>query len=483
MFICVTKANTFTADHESCYLAGMSTIHLSDRVSSSDSHQAITLALQAAIDEASASGGIVVVSPGTWVITTIFLRSNMTLRLERGSKLQAHTDIEAYPELPRGHNKDRQPFHLLHAQDCHDLVIEGDGTIDGQGEAFWDPPLGDVTQGAVGLFYRHKGKRISPLLEIRNCQRVKLRDFTIENSPGWTVHLNCCDQVQITGLTLNNNLFGPNTDGFDINGCRDVFVSNCELHCGDDAIILKSTDDARSCERIMVTNCMLETNCAALGLGAEVHHAIRDITFSNCTVKAAIRIIQFEMWSAGVIENVSISNISGKTMAPVPLERPIYLDIQHHRRTDGKLGILRNVTISNLTCETRGRIMLTAADGACIENVIIRDVVMRYPEIEDPKHTVNHMNSSQMSNDSPLTRDARAAVVLDNVRDCVLENIQTHWPDESASQEMKQDAAWPGIHATLPMHAVVMRNAENTVINCPHLTPSQTGIEHTVVLG
>ncbi len=458
----------------------METIRLSDVAAPGADPMATTQALQAAIDKVGGTGGVVCIPPGAWTICTTQLRPRMTLRLEAGSVLKAHTKIEDYPALPRGHNRDRQPYHLIHADQCDGLTIEGPGVIDGQGQAFWDPPIGDREQGAVGLFWRGRQKRISPMLDIKRSSDVNLRGFTLRDSPGWTLHTYCCDRVRIQGVTVDNNLFGPNTDGFDINGCRDVWVSDCELRCGDDAIILKSTDDARSCERIAVTNCILESNCAALGLGAEVNFAIRDVAFSNCVIRAALRMIQFEMWTDGVIENVTISNITGRTMSQVPLERPIYMDIQSHRREDPGLGTLRNVVISGMVAETRGRIMLTAKDGACIEDVTLRDIQLRYPEIEDPQVTVPRMQSSQMSNDNPLSRAVRSAVIADNVRRLRLENISTVWPDPDQQQALQVDGMYPGIYNTLPMHGLWCRNVKQAVVDCPWLTASQPGIASLV---
>ncbi len=461
----------------------MVTIVLSDRVSPSAGFTEITRALQQAIDEAGKSGSVVVVPPGRWTIATIDLRSNMTLHIARGATLLAHTEIADYPARPAGHNKDRQPYHLLVADGCEHLTIEGEGTINGQGQAFWNPPLGDRSQGAAGLFWREKKTRVTPMLELRNCRDLRLRDFTLKGSPGWTLHANCCDQVRINGVTVDNHLFGPNTDGFDINGCRDVWISDCELRCGDDAIILKATQDARSCERVVVTNCILQSNCAALGLGAETTHGIRDVAFSNCVVRSALRMIQIEMWETGTIENVVFSNITGRTMSDVPLERPIYMDIQHHGRTDGELGQMRNIVVAGLTAETRGRIVMTAADGAAIENVTLRDIHLRWPEIEDPELTVNQMRSQQMSNSNPHTRAARAAVVADNVHGLRIENLRLQWPDENASPDENPNGVFPGIHGTLPMHAMLFRNVRDAIIDTRAAPPSQGGVEPIVQSG
>lgn len=453
----------------------MSQLNLIDSVQPASGVEQITLALQRLIDEAGDRGGIVSVSPGRWEVTTLYLRSNMTFRLERGATLVTHPDLSRYPEPSDETDRIRGPYHTLVADGCENLTVEGDGAFDGQGELFWDEPHRDAGRGAVGLFWRKRPDRVNPLLEFKNCRNLILRDFTITNSPGWTVHLLSVEKARITGLTLRNSLFGPNTDGLDINGCRDLFISDCDLRCGDDAIILKAFPAAGPCEDIVITNCIMETNCAAIGFGAETSADIRNVSVSNCVVKASIRMVQFEMWDPGVIENITITNISGRTMAPVPLERPIYMDIQHHGRTDGVLGKIRNVIISNLVAETRGRIMLTAADGTEIENVTLRDIHLRYPEIEDPEHTVHHMPSEQMSNDSPETRDQRAAVIADNVRGLELFNIQTDWPDPTTPIEEVKDGPWPGLYRNLPMDGLLCRNVHQALVDCPRLSPNLDG--------
>jgi hypothetical protein len=422
--------------------------------------QSTTRALQAAIDAtAKGGGGTVHVPSGEWTITTLYLRSGVTLYLDYGAVLKACHDIDLYPEHTRGHNKDRQRYHLIYADNCDQIALRGEGIINGQGMAFWHEPAPGTP------WYRANPRRISPLVEIRNSRHVLLEGFTILDSPGWTIHPYNCDHVTIRGLTLDSHMYGPNTDGIDVNGCRDVFISDCYISGCDDAIILKATVDARSTERVTVTNCVLATKCGALGLGAECTNSIRDIAFSNCVVKEALRMIAIEMWTPGLIENVAISNISGRTMTDILVERPIYIDIQQHRQPEPyTLGQLRNVSISNMTATTRGRVLLTAQDGAMLEDVTLRDIQLIYPEIEDPAIAVAETTSNQISNFSPESRAQRAAVVADNVRRLQLHNISTRWPEAPS----------------VPMHGLWARNVESGILDAPFLRASQDGLRTVV---
>jgi Pectate lyase superfamily protein len=61
-----------------------------------------TQSIQTAIDWASANGGTVVFPPGAYVSGTLHLRSNVTLRIERGAKLvfsPDDADFDAYENL------------------------------------------------------------------------------------------------------------------------------------------------------------------------------------------------------------------------------------------------------------------------------------------------------------------------------------------------------------------------------------------------
>ncbi|TVR42685.1 MAG: hypothetical protein EA402_11130 [Planctomycetota bacterium] len=460
--------------------------------------------IQAAIDRlAEGGGGTLSLPVGTWRVTTIQLRSGITLHLPFGCILEAHDNLADFAIGNASQsNKDRQPYHLLVAEGAEQVGITGDGIIDGRGPAFWDEPIMALAKRGIDInayvdkhglcenyrnpnhpWFREKKARVSPLVDFINCRGVILRGITIRNSPGWTVHLHNCDDVQIQFLTIRNDLFGPNTDGLDINGCRDVRISDCDLTCGDDAIILKSMDDARSCERIAVSNCIIASNCAALGIGAETVHAIRDVSFTGCVIRQALRAVQIEMWDAGLVENVVVNGLTGTTDADVPLQRAIYVDIQHHGRRDGALGTCRNLIFSDIALQTRGRCMLTAADGSCIEDVTLRDIQLTYPTIEDPARALAFQASSQMSNDCPHTRDKPAALVCDNVHRLLVSNMRVRWPGQGRGRDALAAAAAANTelnpyHGNIPMHAIWMRRVEGAIIDAPWLQANDPDGHH-----
>ena len=480
-----------------------SLVTVMDELGTATSTSQRTACIQAGLDQASAlGGGTVIIPPGTWEIGTIHLSSHVTLQLSANAVLRASTDLANYPQTTQQDaNKDRQPYHLIVIDDAENVTICGTGTIDGNGMAFWQPPMRELARQGIDVaaycdehdlpevyrnanhpWFREKSARVSPMFEAKHARRLTLRDITIANSPGWTLHCHNCDHLHIHGITIANNLFGPNTDGIDLNGCRDVRISDCDLTCGDDAIILKSMADARPCERVSVTNCIISTNCAALGLGAEVIYAIRDVAFTNCIIRQALRAFQIQLWDAGLIENVVVSNITGCTHTQIPLQRALYIDIGDNARdpamrADGRnagWGTVRNVQFSNISLRTRGRCVFTAPDGARMDDIVLRDVHLRLDAVEDPAVTVPRYFSSQMSTHCPEARVARAAVVAQNCHRLQLHNVQVTWPGEDGLPDHtdraneESDGLNPH-HARVPMHGLWTRGCENLINNSPFL--------------
>ena len=437
-----------------------------------------TQPLQAALDAAGAAGGGKVVVPaGVYMTGTFHLRSNVCLEIQTGATLLGSPDIADYPAVGvRDH--DRHCHHLLMAEGLQNVTICGGGTIDGNGPAFWKEPKGPRTW--IGA----KSPRVSPMIEIVRCQDVRIENITITNSPGWTLHPFWCDRLWIRGVKLLNPLFGPNTDGIDLNSCRDVMISDCFIECGDDAIVLKTTPDGRSQERITVTNCVIRTHCVGLKLGAnESYHDQRQITFSNCVVYKSTRAVGLYNWRGSVQEDIAISNVVCDTDCGFILNRPIHVDL---RCEDGAApGTLRNVQVSNFIARTDGRILITAADGCRIQNLVLRDIQMNYPMIDDPEPVADAAGSAQFSNHSREARRARAAIVVDTAENLVVDGLLITWPTEGSAAgwssetriENGGERQIPPAAQQPPFHVVWARNVRGGRLHAPLARPSADGVD------
>src|SRR5512139_350970 len=305
-----------------------------------------TAAIQSAIDAAAnAGGGTVVLPRGTYLSGTLFLKSGVHLYLEAGAVLLGSKDVADYPEnrpAKRSWTDRLVCRSLIAGEKLKNVAIRGHGTIDGQGAGY-------------GVKYL-----VRPyLIRLVECEDVVIEGVHLRNSAMWLQHYLACKRVTLRGVTVFN-FATRNNDGVDIDGCRDVCISDCIFHCDDDGITLKSTME-RPCENVVVTNCVVSTHCNAIKMGTESHGGFKNITISNCAVypartpgfahkepegQSGIALMSVD---GGHIDGVTISNISIQGMAC-----PIFMRLGNRGRifTDGvpkpDVGTLRNVKISNV---------------------------------------------------------------------------------------------------------------------------------------
>lgn len=296
-------------------------------------------AINAAIDACARSGGgVVYLRPGIYKSGTIHLKSNVTLYLEAGAVLLGSLELSDYDEHSEAFRTgNTKPRSLIYAKEAENICLAGLGQIDGRGSHFWQPsgqaPASQENQWAevASLAWKPKDSgRPSPMLQFVKCRHLRIEDLRLENSPGWTLSAINCDHVSLQGVTIKNPITGINTDGLDLDGCQNVFISNCSIETGDDAICLKSEDPTgegpRLTRNIAVTNCVLTTCCNGFKIGTGSMGGFENITFSNSIIYSesgafknrVISGIALEVVDGGWIEGVVISGIRmQRTRTPI----------------------------------------------------------------------------------------------------------------------------------------------------------------------
>lgn len=286
-----------------------------------------TLQIQKAVDAAhAAGGGTVLFSPGTYLSGTIFLKSNVKLQLEKGATLKASADKEDYCSADSfEQNYDSQydnmsGGHLIVAANCENVAIAGPGVIDGNSSAFL------VDKNGRQYENRKKGVPWRPgqMIYIVDCRNVVLSSLQLYNSPYWTTFLLNSEKVTIEDCTVRTERKKYRTwngDGFDIDRCRDVFVTRCDIDTEDDSITLRASCASKlrfpqECRNVKVERCRLSSACNAIRIGVG-EGVIRDCEFSQIDVDntaTAVNIISSYMPKArgADIHDIKFYSIQGK---------------------------------------------------------------------------------------------------------------------------------------------------------------------------
>jgi hypothetical protein len=138
---------------------------------------------------------------------------------------------------------------------------------------------------------------------------VRLEGFLVKESPSFGVHPIHCRQVRIEGLRIDSRA-NPNTDGIDLDGCQDVFVSNCNIHSGDDSIALKTIERGAPCRDVVITNCVLSSACAAIRVGPDAVADIERVCVTNCVIRdTGMNGVKIQMSLGAVVRDLVFSNL------------------------------------------------------------------------------------------------------------------------------------------------------------------------------
>lgn len=251
-------------------------------------------AIQRAIDACTSDGGgIVLLDRGTFVSGGLVLKSNVDLRVGASATLLAGTDVGKFNQDGKFNFKNTI-CSFIYADGAQNVALSGSGRIDGRGTTFTN--------------YKVYSER-PQLVVLRGCRNVRVNDVLLTNPGMFTFWMIQCEQVRIDGLRVRS-LGSPNNDGMTIDGCRDVFITNSDIHSIDDCIGLKGSDRNHPTDGVVITNCILSSRCAAIRIGPDAAADIENVTVSNCVIRdTGLNGIKIQEALGATMRNMTFSNI------------------------------------------------------------------------------------------------------------------------------------------------------------------------------
>jgi hypothetical protein len=217
------------------------------------------------------------------------------------------------------------------------------------------------------------------MVRLVNCENVIIRDVKLLESANWTLHLLGCRDVNIDGIAIEHGT-DSNRDGLDIDACNRVTVSNSRFLTGDDAIVMKATNDTL-CQNIAITNCIIRTNASAIKTGTESNGGFKNITVSNCVISDIPRHAGIELMTVdgGIMQNILIENITMENVAT-----PVFIRLGNRARPfkagqyvshldDVKDIYLNNITVLNAKLPSS----IIGMHAKKIQNIVINNYSVR----------------------------------------------------------------------------------------------------------
>jgi hypothetical protein len=348
-----------------------------------------TAAVQKAIDTCTTeNGGTVLVPAGDFVIGTIELKSNITLRIAAKGRLLGSDRAEHYKagnNIPPGNGN----IAMIAAANAENVRIEGPGTIDGNGAKFFTG-RGDMTgpgqNSAEGYYQRPH------LLIFYRCHNLAIRDVFLTASAYHCARILQCERVNLDAVRIHNRV-NLNNDGFHINSSQYVHVINCDVTCQDDACALFGSN-----KFVTVTNCTFSTRWSVFRFGGG---EAENITISNCVIYDTYGCpIKARVGARSRLENIIFSNLVLRNVTG-----PITIGLDSTRRNPDPnaptppRGVVRNIKFNGIRAtvvaegkqhqdlpwpqkfrpgETRQCIVLNGVGEDILENISFQDVHVTY---------------------------------------------------------------------------------------------------------
>ncbi len=295
-----------------------------------------TKALQAAIDDCK-PGECVYLPAGDYMTGSLFLHSDMELRLHKDAILHGTTEVKDYePKIKsRFEGHEMMCYGALlnvgkldreEGITCSNVKITG-GTICGGGLALAKAVI-DVETVLMKDYMDSLGEKIKEceksftipgrarprLVNISCAENVILADTIIQNGASWNVHMIYSNNIVTYGCHFKSEKVW-NGDGWDPDSSTNCTIFDCVFATGDDAVAIKSGKNPegniinRPCEHIRVFDCV-NVHGHGITMGSEMSGGINDVRIWNCDMSNSVFGVEIKATKkrGGYVRDVQVRN-------------------------------------------------------------------------------------------------------------------------------------------------------------------------------
>lgn len=390
-----------------------------------------TEALQKAIDDC-CDGGTVYIPPGDFISGAVYLKSNMTLRVD--GRLLGSADPKDYPiKKYRFEGLETDCYSsLINTYDGkhENIIIRGHGTIDANGENLRRAELA------------RRGGRPGRAVCIRDTKNVFIKDITIRCSPAWCLHTIYCEDVTVLNVTVNTKYDENgrqyedivNGDGIDPDSCKDVYIINCDITSEDDCIAIKSGRDEEGrrvgipSENILVTGCRFKAGFG-VAVGSEMSGTVRNVHVRDCVFEDTYSVVSIKppRPRGGKVENILYENCfhsnTSKEFSDCKWFRGAVnidmfygydeFDTDTPAENNGTAPAVENVTLRNIQTSTSAgsAVFIAGLPESHIKNLTLENITAH------GKYGMKVCNVDGLAmKNTAVTADEGESVVMKNVR-------------------------------------------------------------------
>lgn len=314
---------------------------------------------------------------------------NLTLLIPEGVQLYASDNPKHY-NCVQSVTSDTGPcdYPVLFLYNSTGVTLTGGGVLNGGA----NDPVGHLVQS-----YNATAQFITPttwdfpgcsgyacrpkLLVVRYCSHLRVTDFSLINSPLWTVTLVQSQYILFDRVRVMGDRMWPNNDGIDPVGSSHILIRDSVITTGDDAICcITHTPDP--IVNVTVEGCVLASSSAALKVSAFESTAtgnIENLLFRDNVIYDTNRALAImPRWGSGHIRHIQFENIAIETRWFSPswwgAGEPIYVTALDENEQNQWNGTIRDVSFRKISAVSPNGITLYAPPGFLLDQIVLQDI-------------------------------------------------------------------------------------------------------------
>lgn len=431
----MTERVEFRTDYE------FVTLNVLDFGAKGDGETDDTVFIQAAV-YACPKDSRVLIPAGKYRITSLFLKSGVNIEIAENAVIIADKERYSHPILPgMTESYDEKSEYNLGTWEGNPLpmfagIICG---IDVVGCTIYGKGLIDGNASHDDWWYDEKTMRgaFRPrLLFLERCDNIAVIGVSFKESPSWTIHPYFSENLQFYGLNITNPMNSPNTDGMDIESCRNVTVRGIDFTLGDDCVAVKSGKIYMAkkygvpAENITISNCLMKNGHGAVTLGSEMSAGIKNLTVENCVFSHTDRGLRIKTRRGrgkdAIIDGVTFRNIKmDNVLTPFvvncfyfcdPDGRTAYVQNREALPVDERTPYIDELSFNDIVCTDchYAAAYFLGLPERKIGRITMKNITVSFAENAQKGVAAMHCGAEEL---------CRAGILAENIDELVLDNV------------------------------------------------------------
>lgn len=409
-----------------------------NKIADSDESKLDTARIQNAMDNCGARKAVVLKTHGAnnaFLTGPLQLRAGVALVVDKGATLFGSRDPRLYDLTPGVCGTITQKGHgckaMLNGDGVSGAAVMGDGTIDGRGGAkIMDQ---DITWWDLAEKARKGGNQNNPrILILNHCDNFTLYRITLKDSPNFHVSYNFGNGFTAWGVKINCPRNARNTDGIDPGNSRNITITHCFIHTGDDQVAIKAGLPGPTTQMTVAHNHFYTGH--GMSIGSETAGGASAIRVSDLSIDGAdngLR-IKSNSYKGGLAKDIVYEDVCIKDT-----KNPIYMDSDYeHGGRDGKyLPQFTDIVMRNVRIIGGGKLTLDGFDASHMLGILFDNVTLADPSAIKMNSTFANLTLEDGTNFHPTGSDVHITEKKGNGKPLACESMFVPFPGKISVKE------------------------------------------------